>query len=942
MSRSGRNFYYSFLLIFMFGFLPVERSEATHLMGGELTYMYSGSQNGVNFYDVRLIIYRYCDSTIVTAPLDQTMFLGIYIPAGSDLAWYATENLLLVGSDFINAPAMGNGCNFTTSACIEKGEYIVTIMLPDTTTPFHLFVERCCRNGNIINLANPGQTGMSFSATIPAGIINSSPQITDVSVPYVCSGDSTSIINNAFDPDGDSLAYSFVIPYNGNSSTSIAAPDPAIDNNPYILPINPITYNAGYAFPSFLGAGGSASIDPVTGLTNYVFPLQGFYVAAIEISEYRNGVLISSIRRDLQFISVVCQPNFSPNFIPSANGTAYSIPEGQLLCFNVDFADADGDSIHMIASGPLLDTNMVNPAGTFTAGWGSGNATSTFCWRPVCGMARPAPYQFSVSATDDGCPPKTTNVIFSIFVTNSPASQYPSVTVTQSPPGIICQGSHVTFEASPTLPGTAPQYTWYMNGAVAATGDSIFTPANITTGDIISVTMVSNAPCLLNDTAQSPPFVIQVNPQPAPVVSLSSMPSNMLCPHQICLFTSSVTNGGASPSYTWYLNDTIAGTNNFQFTAANPAGIMAVYVVVTPSTGCPPENSDTIVFNIQPIQNPEVHFVSNNPDSVCPGQQLSLQVASTGTGNPPQYNWFMNGTSMNHNFDSLTFNVSPLGDSIVVQVTSTYECLSPEFAYTIPYEVSTYPPLAADLTDGPIDICEEIPLELVLSVEGGNPVTYTYSWSPTPGNKADNTFYPDHSGWWYATVDDICYDPITDSVMINSLPKPEALFTYTPTSPSVYLPEVLFTNLSLDSDSWLWNFGDGSTIDDFNPVHSFIYGGEYRVELTAYNNYGCSDTTFETIIVDHLVLGFIPNSFTPNGDGRNDSFGVEGDATGGYSLHIFNRWGQEIFSSSGGYKRWDGTDGHGRQAPEGTYSYVTKLENDPTQKLIKGTVTLIR
>jgi gliding motility-associated-like protein len=557
-------------------------------------------------------------------------------------------------------------------------------------------------------------------------------------------------------------------------------------------------------------------------------------------------------------------------------------------------------------------------------------------------MARSTPYQFSVSVTDNGCPPKTTNVVFSVFVTTSPASQYPSVVVQQNPPGMICQGSQVSFSAAPTLPGTNPLFTWYLNGTPVASGSPVFSPQSVSNGDIVSVTMITNAPCLLNDTAQSPPYVVQVNPQPAPQVSLTSNPALLLCPQQICLFTAAVANGGASPSYQWNLNGANTGTNNHLFTAANPSGLMAVFVTVTPSTGCPPVSSDTIVFNIQPWLTPQVQIVSNSPDSLCPGEEVMLRATATNTGSPPVFTWLFNTSQLNHPFDTLTIAALTANDSIRVQVTSNYECLSPSVATSDPYFIRIYPPLQANLTDGPIEVCAGTPVDLLMNASGGNTSTYQFSWDPGIDDDPEITVYPVNSGTWYATVDEICYDAITDSVEITAFPVPSASYSFTPEHPAVYDPVVTFTNLSTGSDSWLWKFGDGAMTDDFSPVHVYPSGGKFPVTLIAFNQNGCTDTATRLLEVEQPVIGFIPNSFTPNGDGINDSFGIEGEATGGYSLRIFNRWGQEVFSSPNGYQRWDGKFGDGKPAPAGIYTYVAVLANDPARKPVTGSVSLIR
>lgn len=917
-------------------------------MGGELTYTYDGSigGGGGNFYIIKLIVYRYCDSTIFTAPLDASMLLGIYTGAPTGTAayvdWYNTESLTLSNSDFVVAPPGNSGCNFTATACIERGEYYTTVLLPDNPDGYHLVVERCCRNGNIMNVVDPGAAGMTFYAYIPPGIINSSPQISDISVPYICTGDTVSIINNAFDPDGDSLVYDFVVPFNGYSGPPNPAPDPFVDNNPYGIPIPEIIYPPGYTAVNFFGPGSYAFIAPGTGLTSYFIPNQGFYVAAIEIREYRNGNLISTIRRDLQFIAITCSPNAMPSFAPTGNGNTFSIGEGQTLCFDVTFTDADGDSLFLTASGPLLDTAMVNPAGTIANASGDNVVTSQFCWTPICGMSRPSPYQFSVSVTDNGCPAKTTNEIFSVFVTNGPASQYPAVSIQQTPPGIICQGSVISFTANPTYPGSSPEYHWFVNGNPTGSNSSIFTSGNLNNGDIITLTMISNATCLLNDTANSPPFIVNVNPQPAPQINITSNPATVLCPQQICLFTANVTNGGAVPSYQWYLNGGTTGTNNYQFTAANPSGVISVYAIVTPSTGCPPQQSNSITFNIVPSFSPEVSLTATLTDSVCPNQQVQFTALASNTGNPPVYSWYLNGILVGDTSGTFSMANFQEGDEITVTATSSYACLSPDFASADPLVYHIYPELQGNLTDGPITICFGEVIDLTMQAVGGNSATWIYDWDFVGLSTPAISFVPQFTGYYAASVDDACFDEVSDSLYVEVLPVPFSDFTWTPGNPSIFTPHVQFEDLSTGAISWYWTLDSTTQTDVQHPRHDYFSGGSYPVTLITENQYGCQDTLIQILEVEPAITAYLPNSFTPNGDGINDEFGLSGFGTGGYSLSVFNRWGASVFSSAGGHEKWKGQNEKGQPSPMGVYVYSVKLVNDPTQKSYIGTVLLVR
>lgn len=169
-----------------------------------------------------------------------------------------------------------------------------------------------------------------LSVVIPSLIYaNSSPQFTDLAIPYVCLGDTTSIINNAVDPDGDKLIYSFAHPYRGRGNSP---------NGNFTYPplVNYLDINHTPTQP--FGPGSYAFINPSTGFTTYFAPTAGQYVVAIDIKEYRNingvDVLISSTRRELQFIVENC-PNV-PTPPPIGNCTTpvlqdiYDINPGDL------------------------------------------------------------------------------------------------------------------------------------------------------------------------------------------------------------------------------------------------------------------------------------------------------------------------------------------------------------------------------------------------------------------------------------------------------------------------------------------------------------------------------------------------------------------------------------------------------------------------------------
>ncbi len=678
-----RNFF-RLLPVLLLLLIPSKKIFATHLMGGSMTYLYEGMVGPDHQYRITLRIYRYCDATGGgTAPLDFSMLLGIYdqdpLNPNDDKNWFRTETMSIISQSFITPPSPGINCPFNTTVCVEEGVYEAVVLLPPSSGGFHLLVERCCRNGNIQNLNVPGSIGQTYYCFIPpAPIINSSPQFSDIPVPYICAGDLVTIVNNAVDPDGDSLVYSFEIPYSGYSGAGNAIPDPQFDNNPYGWPIPGIIYSAGYNVNSPFGAGGSASIDPNTGLTSYLIPNQGFYVVVVEIKEYRNGVLIASVRRDLQLIAITCPVNAVPA-ISNAGGAgqiSFTITEGQTLCFPVAFVDPDGDSLFLTSTGNIFNIANTNPPATLPNVNGSGFVTSQFCWSTECGMAQATPYQFVVSVTDNGCPPKIRNQIYSIKVNPSPIPPAPAVAIQQNPPGPICIGTEVTFTALPTFGGTNPIYQWQLNGVNIGVNSNTFISSALNDGDIVTVSMTSNSVCVNSNTASSAPVVMTVNPFAAPSVSISVSPAGPVCSGTNVSFTAVPVNPGPSPVYQWTVNGINSGGNSPVFNSTTLAMGSVVGVSLSSDPACPGAASNTINMVVNPVLTPSVTITSNNSGAICPGETVSFQAYPTGGGTLPSFQWQVNGVNAGSNSNTFTSSTLSNGDNVTVILTSSEICVT--------------------------------------------------------------------------------------------------------------------------------------------------------------------------------------------------------------------------------------------------------------------------
>src|SRR5690606_16791085 len=155
--------------------------------------------------------------------------------------------------------------------------------------------------------------------------------------------------------------------------------------------------------------------------------------------------------------------------------------------------------------------------------------------------------------------------------------------------------------------------------------------------------------------------------------------------------------------------------------------------------------------------------------------------------------------------------------------------------------------------------------------------------------------------------------------------------------------DVVFGNNSSTGVTYDWNFGDGTpNTNTTAPTHTYTNIGNYTATLIVSDGV-CSDTASVIIEVIGQSSIVIPNVFTPNGDGSNDVFTVEGTNLESVEGEIFNRWGQKMFEWNGVKGYWDGRTQSGTEVPDGTYFYIIKAKGmDDVEYFKKGAFSLIR
>ncbi len=177
-----------------------------------------------------------------------------------------------------------------------------------------------------------------------------------------------------------------------------------------------------------------------------------------------------------------------------------------------------------------------------------------------------------------------------------------------------------------------------------------------------------------------------------------------------------------------------------------------------------------------------------------------------------------------------------------------------------------------------------------------------------------------------------------------------AQFTHGPIPANVNAPTIHFTSTSLNAATWSWDIAGLATSTDERTAYTFSNKepDQYEVCLVARDGHACPDTVCHTVIIDDVLFIYVPNAFTPDGDGDNDTwcsvFNIPDIAN--FELTVFDRWGEVIHSASDPNIAWDGTlnNGGGAILKQDVYPYrlVYQVKSTGATREYLGHVTLLK
>lgn len=881
-----------FLFIFILVIISSKAFPA-HIIGGEMYYRCLGD----NLYQFTMKLYRDCNSN--GAAFDDPANFAVFDE---------NNNLILTKQDFINSitfvqPDLDSPClAFPPDICVQEGLYVFSIQLPSDSQAYKVVYQRCCRNATIQNLTNPGDQGLTIETTIPAASdapCNSAPSYNNFPPPVLCAQEYLEFDHSATDSDGDSLAYKLCSPFIGGS-TNNPAPDPP--SNP---PYSTVDWGPGFNEINPVNGSPGLSIDPITGMLSGTPTQLGQYVVGVCVEEWRDGVLLNVNTRDFQFNVALCEQLFTASIAD---------PDPGDFCDDLIFqfeneSNPDNQFIWHFGD-PTTDddvSELYSPSYTYPD-------TGTY---EVMLITNPG---FFCSDTAFLTVPLYYDIAINVEIASFECINGQQV-FTFAADGVFEDDAQINWDFGPDA---TPQF-----GA----GTSISGVTFVNIGDQnIGVEVIDNI-CDAQDE-------VTVNiPEPP---ELTITPQNLFCNGLNYQFTQENEN---ATFFTWDFGvegvDTDVSSQASAGFTYPEAGIYTISLTGNNGDNCP--ITVTEEFDIQTLLEPEIapttitclegnsvnfeasgsfsndavfmwEFQAANPGTSAMQNPTGISFESAGT-HPVGLTISENGCTRSANAE-MTIHSNPIADFVAQ---SAYGCA----------------PLTVSFTDQ--------------SFTQSSSVSYLYNFGDGESSSARNTkhIYTEpgiYSVQFFIENLNGCID--SDNAfkegLVEVVPTPVAGFIADPLIVSAINPVIEITDISEGSSSCQYIF-DGQVFDDCNFEYSLQNVEPQTITQTVENEFGCKATIETEIkISDHLI--YVPNAFTPDQDGLNDFFFPVTTGAVNIEMHVFDRWGQEIYRNMNDTQGWNGSS-HTEDyyAPADVYQYIIIITDNLNWNFeYTGSVRLLR
>src|ERR1035437_8007312 len=414
------------------------KAEASHLMGGEITWACQGSGK----YIFTLKLYRDCNGTGVPSSIVLSVFNNPSVTS-INLTNISQTDISPVcngaGPAITCAAASADTANYNAGAVQENVFQSLAITLSGIPPPqgWAFIYSDCCRNGAVSNLQNASTDGFTLRATMYSyngqnadPCFDSSPTFLESPSTVICLGYPFNYNHNAYDRDLDSLSFSFAEPLDKLGSGSYLA-----GTNPAPLPFtNGYSYNSPLPGTIQNPANIPAVINHATGEVSFTSFTQGYFVTVVKVQSWKCGILVAEIFREIEVVLLPC----AVNAMPTVTYTSYqsTVPAGTLVSFTLNGHDSgvltDGvtpQSVTINASGTQFGAGFTNaaagclhpPCATLSSSLpvsAPTNIATTFNWQTSCNHISynticntiSNTYTFVFRVKDDFCPAPSENI----------------------------------------------------------------------------------------------------------------------------------------------------------------------------------------------------------------------------------------------------------------------------------------------------------------------------------------------------------------------------------------------------------------------------------------------------------------------------------------------------------------------------------------------------
>ncbi|MCK5782796.1 MAG: gliding motility-associated C-terminal domain-containing protein, partial [Flavobacteriales bacterium] len=451
---------------------------------------------------------------------------------------------------------------------------------------------------------------------------------------------------------------------------------------------------------------------------------------------------------------------------------------------------------------------------------------------------------------------------------------------------------NVTVLPGPIVTTTGATICEGQTANITASGATNYSWDNSMTGSSINVSPTSTTTYTVSGTDGSGCTGIATA-----IVTVNPLPTIIVTDQSICEGQSATLSASGASTYSWSNGATGSSIN------VSPSSTITYTVSGTDVNSC--ENTADVTLTVNP--SPVITIVTT-PDYCDSGNGTAIATASGATA-PYQYNWNTIPAQNTDIANSLT------AGNYTVTITDDNGCSN-----TATATVEAQAGFSLSSSSEPEHCGQMDGSAQVIVSNAVNPLTYTWSHNASL-NSTDATALS--SGTYTVTVSDGECTRIED-ILVSSMNGPIAGFILNPTVISLEDPVLNVIDASTGASTWFYDFDDGSTSTLQNTTHTYNNEGEYIIMQVVTDNFGCTDTAWQSIIVNESFTFFIPNAFSPNGDGKNDLFhpygiGIDGDT---WVMRIYDRWGHTVFYTTDINQPWDGNyDGDVNKTSQGVYSY---------------------